>query len=415
MSVTVTMPVFGMSSREATVQQWLKQEGDLVAKGEPLLSVETEKTVVEVPSPADGRLGRILVPAGRTVPVRTPLAEIVGADEAVPKAAGRVEQHQAGPHVRLAGSPPSKEGGDGQSITANRPAGVAAQPAGRVRATPLARKTARVLGVDLAQVAGSGPGGRIMDRDVRSAAERAQAVSQVAVPASAEKLAPLSSVRRITAERMSLSARSVARVTLMAETDFSEASRFRHQLADEFQRRWQARLTYDAMLAKAAARALSLHPDVNSQWADGSLRRMAEINVGVAIQTERGLLVPVVRRANELPLPLLARELNRLFDAAVAARLTPEELSGGTFTITNLGAFGVDAFTPIVNPPEAAILGVGRIAARPTNVDGQIVLRETATLALSFDHRVLDGVPAAQFLRDLREAIEKPYLLLVDS
>lgn len=415
MSVTVTMPVFGMSSREATVQQWLKQEGDLVARGEPLLSVETEKTVVEVPSPADGRLGRILVPAGRTVPVRTPLAEIVGADETVPAAAVGVEQHRVEPHIGLAGAPPATEGGDGRSTPVSSPAAVTGQPAGRVRATPLARKTARILGVDLALVTGSGPGGRIMERDVRSAAEKGPPEPPAATAAPAEQLVPLSTVRRITAERMSQSARNVARVTLMAETDFSEASRFRRQLAEEFQRRWQARLTYDAMLAKAAARALSLHPDVNSQWADGALRRMAEINVGVAVQTERGLLVPVVRRANELPLPLLARELNRLFDAAVAARLTPEEVSGGTFTITNLGAFGVDAFTPIVNPPEAAILGVGRIAERPTNVDGQIVLRETATLALSFDHRVMDGVPAAQFLRDLREAIEKPYLLLMDS
>ncbi|MBI4494686.1 MAG: 2-oxo acid dehydrogenase subunit E2 [Chloroflexi bacterium] len=403
MPTTVAMPVFGMSSREATVQEWLKREGDLVAKGEPLLTVETEKAVTEVAAPAAGRLARILVPPGQTVPVQTPLAEI----DSLEKVAAPGATAQGATIARLTQGVEARSPlpvGEGQ--------GEGRGGAGRVKATPLARKTARALGVDLARIAGSGPGERVLERDVRAALEAAGATAPASEPA--EPLVPLSPVRRVTAERMSLSARSVARVTLFAETDFSEAARFRRQLAEEFERRWQAHLGYDAMLARAAARALARHPDVNSQWADGMLRRVPEINVGVAIQTDRGLLAPVVRRADQLPLPLLARELARLFEAARQGRLTPDELSGGTFTITNLGGFGIDAFTPIVNPPEAAILGVGRIAARPANVDGQIALREDAVLSLSFDHRVLDGVPAAEFLSDLREAIERPYLLLVE-
>lgn len=395
MAIPVTMPVFGMSAQEATVQQWLKAEGEPVRKGEPLLLVETEKATMEVPAPADGRLARILVREGQTVPVQTPIAELAEDGEAAP---------------------------------------AAPTPSGWIKATPLARKTARELGLDLRTIVATGPGGRIVERDVRAAAASV-APAATAAPAAAQpappvapspapaappeappspELVPLSRVRAITAERMALSARSVARVTLFAETDFTEASRFRQQLGPEFERRWGARLTYDAMLARAAARALARHPDANSQWADGALRRNAEVNVGVAIQTERGLLVPVLHRANQLSLPQLARELNRLFEAARAGRLTPREMSGGSFTITNLGAYGVDAFTPIVNPPEAAILGVGRIATRPVWTEGAWVPRETAWLSLSFDHRVLDGVPAAQFLADLREAIEKPYLLLAE-
>jgi pyruvate dehydrogenase E2 component (dihydrolipoamide acetyltransferase) len=219
-------------------------------------------------------------------------------------------------------------------------------------------------------------------------------------------------VRAITAERMALSARSVARVTLFAETDFSEAVRFRKQLGPEFERRWGAKLSYDAMIAKACGLALAEYPDLNSVWADGALQRNVDANVGIALQTERGLLVAVLRNVDRRPLYEVAGDAADMVQRALSGALRPAEMSGGTFTITNLGSFGVDAFTPIVNPPEAAILGIGRIAARAVVAEGQLAARETAWLTLSFDHRVADGVPAAQFLQRIKTALENPYILL---
>jgi pyruvate dehydrogenase E2 component (dihydrolipoamide acetyltransferase) len=219
-------------------------------------------------------------------------------------------------------------------------------------------------------------------------------------------------VRRITAERMAASARSVARVTLFAEVDVTELVRFREQLKDDFARRRGVRLTFDAIFIKAAAIALAEHATIRAQWADGALRPVDAVHVGFAVAAQDGLLVPVVRDADRRRLDEVCREVDRLAEKARAGRLEPADYGNGTFTITNLGSYGVDAFTPIVNPPETAILGVGRIARRPGVVDDRLEPRDQLWLALSFDHRVVDGAPAAEFLRRIREVLEKPYLLL---
>jgi pyruvate dehydrogenase E2 component (dihydrolipoamide acetyltransferase) len=225
-------------------------------------------------------------------------------------------------------------------------------------------------------------------------------------------------VRRITADRMAASARSVARVTLLMEVDMTEAVRFRTQLAPEFEKRYGARLAYDAMIAKACAIGLAEHPHVNAQWqeaADGQpagLRLQPAVNVGIAVASEAGLLVVVVRDADTKPLAQVNADLAGLVAKSRQGGLGPDELSGSTFTITNLGGYGVEAFTPLVNPPETAILGIGRIAKRPAVVDGQIVPRDLMYLSLAFDHRVVDGAPAAQFLQRVKECLEAPYVLL---
>jgi pyruvate dehydrogenase E2 component (dihydrolipoamide acetyltransferase) len=230
--------------------------------------------------------------------------------------------------------------------------------------------------------------------------------------AAAPGLLPLTRVRRITAERMAASARSVARVTLFAEVDVTELVRFREQLKDDFARRRGVRLTFDAIFIKAAAIALAEHATIRAQWADGALRPVDAVHVGFAVAAQDGLLVPVVRDADRRRLDEVCREVDRLAEKARAGRLEPADYGNGTFTITNLGSYGVDAFTPIVNPPETAILGVGRIARRPGVVDDRLEPRDQLWLALSFDHRVVDGAPAAEFLRRIREVLEKPYLLL---
>jgi pyruvate dehydrogenase E2 component (dihydrolipoamide acetyltransferase) len=277
--------------------------------------------------------------------------------------------------------------------------------AGKVLATPLARRLAVEHGLALTAIAGTGPGGRITQDDVLRAA------GGVPEPAAPRRL---SRVRALTAERMATSAREAARVTLFLEADFTETVRFREQLQPEFARRGTPKLPWDAVIARAAALALVEHPGVGAQWTDDGLRPLpATIDVGVAVAQEpEGLVVPVLRNAGERSLRELAADLLDLVVRARAGRLAPAEMQGGTLTLTNLGAYRVDGFTPIINPPEAAILGVGRIAPKAVVEAGEIVARTMCTLSLSFDHRVVDGAPAAAYLARLAELLERPYALL---
>ena len=489
----VTMPTLGLTMEEGTITEWLKQEGEEVAKEEPLFVVETDKSAVEVGAPAGGILQKIIVPVGQAVAVSTPIAVIAQPGEVDAGAEGEASEAgeesacsdggaaattAAAPTARAstpgsaavsaaerAGRPPSQgpaavgerlrvsprarmvarelgvepagitgSGPEGRILERDVRAAASAAPAAaaapeRIVASPLARKLAVEHGVDLAQLTGTGPNGRITEKDVTAYVQSREAVP--AAPAARAPTArpepagpaagvvePLGRIRRITAERMAASARSVARVTLLMEVDMTEAVRFRGQLAPEFERRYGARLAYDAMIARAAAIALAEHPHVNARWQEGTdgqppgLRLQPEINVGIAVAAEEGLLVAVIRDADKKPLHQVNADLAGMVEASRRNRLGPEEMSGGTFTITNLGGYGVEAFTPIVNPPETAILGVGRIAQKPAVVDGQVVVRELMMLSLSFDHRVVDGAPAAQFLQRIKQVLEAPYILL---
>jgi pyruvate dehydrogenase E2 component (dihydrolipoamide acetyltransferase) len=370
------MPVLSTTMEEGTVAEWLKREGDSVARDEPLLMVEMDKGTLEVPAPASGVLRRIVVQQGTTVAVRTVIAEI----------------------------------GDGDEIA----------PRERLFVTPRARKRARDLGIEIASLKGSGPHGRIVEADVVAAAETVvqraprPIEEEQAAPARDSGVQPLSRVRRITAERMAASAQAAARVSLFLDADFSEAVRFRQQLEPEFARLGVVRLPWDAVFARAVGLALAEHRHMLAQWADGQgLRALEDVNVGVAVTLEpEGLVVPVLRNADQRSLRELAGELLELVSKARAGRLSPAEMQGGGFSITNLGAYRVDGFTPILNPPETAILGVGRIADKPVVVDGSLAVRTMCTLSLSFDHRVVDGAPAAAFLARLAELLERPYTLL---
>ena len=488
------MPVLGLTMEEGTVAEWLKREGDSVAKDEPLLTVEMDKGTVEVPSPASGVLRRIVVQPGTAVPVRTVIAEI-GAPGEVDDSGGPAGPAPASPGAAAEGSSAAVAGGPGDlppveaspreiaiaseaaasgaaltpatasvssgpprerlfasprarmraramgldlgTIRGSGPHGriveadvlaVGAASETRVVATPLARRLAQEHGVSIADLQGTGPGGRVTQDDVLRAADqrRPAAPSISGQPGAAPSVAlqpavapdgevqPLTRIRRITAERMAASAQATARVSLFLEADFSEAARFRGQLQPEFARLGVPKLAWDALIARAAAQALAEHAAVLAQWVDGQgLRRPHGIHVGVAVALEpEGLVVPVLRDADRRSLRELAADLLALVDKARAGRLSPGEMQGGTFTITNLGAYRIDGFTPIVNPPETAILGVGRIADKPVVVGGKVEARTMCTLSLSFDHRVVDGVPAAAFLARLAELLERPYALL---
>jgi pyruvate dehydrogenase E2 component (dihydrolipoamide acetyltransferase) len=423
------MPKLGLTMTEATLIEWLKGDGDQVAKGEPLFVLESEKSMLEIEAPTSGTL-HILIPAGETVPVQTPIATLVQAASTrtqEPETAAhpasqitdrnsRLTPHVSGPPAspkaralarRLEVSLVGIVGSGARGMIVAADVERAAAGAATVKASPVARRLAAQAGVDLSTIAGSGPGGRIMRQDIESATTKDLGVQPAAPPPREGQLQPLTGLRAVIADRLSASWRERPHVTLTTEADATNLVSARQQLTEELGQK----VAYDALLVALAARALQELPGMNVRLAEGGLQRLSEINIGVALDTERGLLVPVVRDAAAKSLLQIQRALAELAERALAGRSLPDDLSGGTFTITNLGMFDVDAFTPIINPPESAILGVGRIVAKPVAVDRQVVVRDMLTLSLSFDHRLIDGAPAARFLQRVKQLVERPFAL----
>jgi len=383
-ATTVTMPKMGMTMQEGTITRWLKRQGDTVRQGEPLFEVQTDKVNMEVESPGSGVLLQVLAGAGETVPVNQPVA-VIGEPGEVPGQAPGVEV------------PPAESGAPG-----------------RTRATPIARRLARESGLPLSAVTGSGPGGRVTRRDVEAAISAATDVrpahppERSGAPASLPKSTPLAGIRKVVAERMAYSARTAPHVTLTTEAVVTGLVSLREQLLPEMERRHGLRPSFTDFLVLLVSRVLRENPAVNATLADGVITILDQVNVGVAVAVENGLVVPVVKEADRLSLAGISRTVRDLAAAARSGALKPDDYSGGTFTVSNLGTYGIDAFTPIINPPESAILGVGRIVEKPVAESGQVVIRPTMWLSLSFDHRVLDGAPAARFLSRIRELVESP-------
>ncbi len=387
MAIEVILPKLTTTMDVGTIVSWLKQEGDVVQAGQPLFELETDKVTMEVEAPANGTLSRILSPAGSTLPIGQVVAVIAAEASQAPSPTAQPEER-------------------------------------RVKISPLARRLAQEHGLDVSLLEGSGPGGRIIEDDVRSAIERLAAAPAAVLrvpmaaappaealtpPAGGGRLVPISSVRRITAERLAASAHTVARVTLTAEADASRLVDWRTRLKSQPRR--EPTPTYTDLVVFLLARLLPEHPYLNARFEADAIRLLDQINIGVAVDTERGLLVPVLREVDKKDLPALTQESARLIEKARAGRATPEDLSGGTFTVTNLGMYAVETFTPIINLPECAILGLGQIAPKPAVYRNEIVARHMMPLSLSFDHRLVDGAPAARFLQSLKDLIEEPLLL----
>jgi pyruvate dehydrogenase E2 component (dihydrolipoamide acetyltransferase) len=409
-AVEVRLPQLAASMADGVISKWLKSVGETVKKGESLFEVESDKVTTEVESPADGVLRRIQVPEGQKVDVGTVLAIIGSPDEVIPETNG------GGTAVATATS-------TGTVAVASAPAAVTPQTT-KVFVTPRARKVAEELGVDVNRVKGTGPGGRILERDVLAAATAARPAAApptpapqvpppaapVAVPGS---VIPLTGIRRTIAERMTRSQQTVAEVTITAEVDVGEVAKLREQVNGEWQQQHGIKVSYTDVIIRAAAKALREHPQVNASFAEDGIHLHSEINIGVAVALDSGLIVPVIRNADQRSLLEIAQASRDLAERARQSRLTRDDVSGGTFTISNLGMYGVEAFTPIINLPECAILGVGQIADRAVVRNGQIVIRPTMWLSLTFDHRIVDGAPAARFLGRIRQLLESPYLLFV--
>jgi pyruvate dehydrogenase E2 component (dihydrolipoamide acetyltransferase) len=450
MATEVILPKLGQTMEEGIIVEWFKQEGDEVKRGEVLFTVESDKATLESESPARGILRKILVPAGTTVPVLTTVAIITRtADEDISRlqpAGAEVTDSAAQPETlelvppqpiavqhkaeRVFASPRARMRARELGIELSLIAGTG--PGGRIverdvlayvesqpKATPMARKVAADLGVDLAAVTGTGVGGKITHEDVERA-RKARAPAPARVPAPALKVppveiastVPLSGLRGIIAERMAASVHTTARVTLVTEADATTFVEARTKLKDEVTEEWGFAPGYSDLLAMMVARALREFPYINARLNGDVIERLTHINLGMAVDTERGLLVPVLRDADTMGLREFGTRFRELVGRAREGKSLLDELTGGTFTITNLGMYDIDAFTPVINLPELAILGVGRIQPKPVVRDGEVVVRQMMTLSFAFDHRLVDGAPAARFLQRIKRLVENPYLLL---
>jgi pyruvate dehydrogenase E2 component (dihydrolipoamide acetyltransferase) len=439
MATEIVLPQWSMGMADGTILRWLKQEGDAVTEGEPLAEVEAAKVTSEVEAEVAGVVVRILVAEGETVPVRTPLCLIGTADEVVARAESSATSAESVPvvstPVQLAVSSPlqvqitpvarrmaQEHGIDLSRVRGSGPAGrivvedvqraidAAARPApppsapAPVQIIPAARRLAKASGIDLDHVQGSGPEGRVTVEDVQRVIDAAAQPTASVPPAQpmAERVLPLTGMRGAIARRMHQSLQTSAQVTLTTEIDVSSLVQLREELKQQFA------LTYTDLVVKAAARALKEHSRLNG-WIEGENIRLAQaVHIGVAVALDDGLIVPVVRDADRKSLREIAQETQRLTMRAREGTLTRDEVVGSTFSVTNLGMYGIDAFTPIINPPEIAILGVGRIGEKLVRIPRGAEWRQVMTLSLTFDHRVVDGAPAAAFLQSIGKYLEHP-------
>jgi pyruvate dehydrogenase E2 component (dihydrolipoamide acetyltransferase) len=447
MAFEVVLPQLGLNMESGVIVEWYKRDGDPVTAGEVLFVVETDKVETEVQAPESGTL-RIVpnLPDG-AIPVGQVVAYLVQPEEAAPQAKASLTG------VASAGSaqPDTPQAVSGTISEARAPAS-----SNRPPVSPAARRVAAELGIDWRQLAGSGPRGRIRVRDVKSAAEAqaqtrppqstitpvARRMSEAlgldvevltaqspeqgitkaevsgAVAAAApptmpgeERTVPLSTVRRIIGERMAQSAHTTAPVTLITEADATELVQLRDQLKTD--RRYPAP-SYNDVLIKLSAKALQEHPDLNTSLKDDQVIYHTAVHIGLAVDTDRGLLVPVVRDVHTKSLLQIATETMELIERTRQGKVESNELRGATFTITNLGTYEIDTFTPIINLPECAILGVGRLQPKMVVRNEQPCIRKMVTLSLTFDHRIVDGAPAARFLQRVKQFVEQPYLWLVE-
>jgi pyruvate dehydrogenase E2 component (dihydrolipoamide acetyltransferase) len=385
------MPKFGLTMHEGTIQRFFKAAGDRVSSGEPLYEVETEKVLYEVEAPASGTLATTLFDEGATVECGVAVAVIAEAGEDVATIAARYGK---------SASQPANQGSHATSPIADRTADVNAS--GRRSASPVARKLASELGVNLDKIEGTGPGGRITREDVERSSKsstKTQPPLPTTVP-SADRVA-FRGVRKVIAERMHQSLHASAQLTIAAEADVTPATEFRTRMIREFD------FSYTDMMIHSVARALMRHPRINARLAGAEIALNATANVGIAVALDEGIIVPVVNRAESKSLREIALESRALGEKARSGHLKLENVTGGTFTITNLGMFGIDSFTPILNPGETGILGIGRIVEKAAVFNGAIAKRAMLWLSLTFDHRVIDGAPAAEFLRTVIEIFNR--------
>jgi len=383
----VIMPKLGETMEEGEIIRWLKKEGDEVKEGEPLLEIATEKANMEVEAPVSGFLRKIIASEGKIVPVTEVIAYITDS----------MEEEIIG-EVKKAGEKEKKEAPRLSTV---------------VKASPLAKKLAKEHNIDLSRVKGTGPEGRIVKEDVLKLIGEEVTPSEEEVPSLKGVL--LSGVGKIIAERMQRSKREIPHFYLTIEVDFSHMVKMRKDLNEELAQQTGIHLTYTDLLVKACSYGLKEVPPVNSTFKEGKIYSSSEINVGLAVAGEKGLVVPVIKNVDKKDFFQIAEERERLVKKAREGKLSLKELQGSSFTLSNLGMFGVRNFSAIINPPQVCILAVGAIKDRVVAVEGRIEIRPIMEMTLSCDHRVIDGLIGARFLQKIRERLEKPSLLLIQE
>lgn len=460
MATKVMMEALSPTMEEGRLVKWLKNEGDTVKNGDVLAEVETDKAIMELVARGDGVLRARLVEEGATTPVGQVIGVIAAADEdissltqgagggAAPKADAKAEAKpettadakvsEGEAPAQVSAETPAAEGaadtadkGASKAAASQAPAAPAQSAAttgGPPRSSPLARRLAHERGIALDQVSGSGPGGRIIKRDIEAAASRPAASAQptAAAPASSAtkptavaapsmviegeyKDVPLTQMRKTIARRLGESIGPIPTFYLTSEIDMTRASELREQMVEQGD---QFKVSVNDIVMKAVAIALSRHPEVNAHWMGDHIRYFSRVHLGMAVATDDGLIVPVITDAHTKGLGQIGRDARELAKRARERKLAPNEYSGSTFSVSNLGMFGIDQFTAIINPPESAILAIGSMETKPIFIDGEFVPRKRMRVTLSCDHRVIDGAVGARFLQTLRQLLESPMMML---
>ena len=409
MATDVIMPALGVAQEKGTLLNWLKAEGQPVTKGEPLMEVETDKATVEIEAPASGILANVIASPGDEVPVGNRIAVILAPGEtATPTAAQDPHPFPKGEGTNQSRPlPQRKEAGEGRPGTSTptppaEPAASTASDGGRLLASPAAKRIAREKGIDLGTLHGSGPAGSILAEDVLRAAPD-ETSSHVEL-SEAKEVVPLSPMRRIVGQRMTQSKQTAPHFYVSMDIDMTAVSRLRAEWKDRGE---NSVPSINDFVLHTCARALKDFPSLNSTYTEQQIMMHADINIGTAVALEEGLVVPVIRNADRLSLVELVRQSRELIDKAQKKKLFPLDYEGGTFTVSNLGMFGADSFIAIINPPQCAILAVGRVAPRVVAEGDAIAIRSLMTATLSADHRVVDGAVAARFLQEVRRLLER--------
>ena len=413
MAISVVMPALEMAQETGKLVSWKKKEGEQVKKGEMLLEVETDKAVVEIEAGGDGVLGGVTAKVGDVVPVGQTIAWLLKPGEAVPTGGAQSQsgrKMEAAPAATAAAAAPA----------APEPASVAG-----AKISPKARRLAREHGVDIARLRGSGPGGEILADDILKAAQAASGPAGVAAPAAQSTPTPaappaapppvatgpadaVTSIGRIMAERTTQSWTTVPHFFVARDVDATALNATREGLIPVIEKSHAVKITHTDLMVSAVARALKQFPRMNGSWVNNGVSLNPEVNVALAMAVDNAVVTAVIRNADKLPLGAIAKQRKELAERAKANKLQPADISGATFTISNLGMFGVDAFTAIIVPPQAGILAVGAIADRVVAVDGMIGIRPMVTLTLSSDHRIIDGARAAQFMQEVVGTLSDP-------
>ena len=439
MATKVHMEALSPTMEEGQVVAWLKGEGDSVAQGDVLAEIETDKATMELVARGDGVLRAVFAGEGAVVPVGEVIAVIAAADEEIAALAagawgGGGAPAEAPPPESVAEEPVASEPAapsepaPSELVAPSEPAASASPPPqqGRVKASPVARRLAGELEVDLRAVAGSGPGGRVVKRDVEAAAEASAAAASPAAPELEAPIVapvapdgpvpefedvPLSQMRKTVARRLVESLGPVPHFFLTVDVEMGRAIEVRARV-NQLLKAEGGKASLNDLVVKAAAAALARHPECNAWWQNDSIRRFNRVHIGVAVAVPDGLITPVIRDAHLKGLGRIGAEVRELAARARQKKLQPHEYTGSTFSISNLGMFGIEEFTAVINPPEAGILAVGAVEERPVVVDGQVVARPRMRITMSCDHRVIDGAQGARFLATLKAFLEEPAAIL---